>query len=72
MNTMAITLIVGGGILALSMIIAMFASDQGTSHFDHMLTLYHQRKLAKMTHEAEMEKIKLQLLSTPIPETDRH
>lgn len=67
---MGVAIIVTLGTLTLAGIIAMFASDHGDSHFDHMLRLYHERKLAKMKHELELEKVKLQLLNAPLPSSD--
>jgi hypothetical protein len=33
-----------------------------------MLRLYHERKLAKMKHELELEKAKMQFLAAPFPD----
>jgi hypothetical protein len=47
---MSVAIIITLGTLSLAGIIAVFASfasDRGESHFDHMLRLYHERKLAK-------------------------
>lgn len=69
---MGIALLITGGVILLAGIVAMFASETGPSHFDHMLDLYHKRQLAKMEHELELEKVKLQLLQSPLPdESDR-
>lgn len=68
---MGIAILVTAGILSLAGIVAMFASDHGQSHFDHMLRLYHERKLAKMQHELELEKIKLRMLNSPLPDEDK-
>lgn len=67
---MHIAIVIVVGVLSLAMILAMFATDRGVSHFDHMLDLYHARRLAKMQHDLELKKLELQMLNSPLPELE--